>query len=621
MSSPEISPGFESLLEYLRVNRGSDFTGYKRATLTRRIVRRMQSVGVERFDDYIDYLEVHPDEFTLLFNTILINVTGFFRDPEAWDALTRDVVTRISEAKGSHQPIRVWSAGCASGEEAYTLVMVLAEALGLERFKQQVKIYATDLDEEALAEARQAVYDDEALETVPEALRERYFGRNGSGYIFRGDLRLSVIFGRHDLVQDAPISHLDLLVCRNSLMYFNAETQTRILNRLHFALRDTGFIFLGRAEMLLAHGNLFTPVQLKHRIFAKVPSAGARNRSLILGRKASAGDDTGLEYQLRLRDAALDAEPAAQVVVDPAGTLVLANAMARTTFGLNSRDLGRPLQDFEFSYRPAELRSPIEQVRTERRPVYLKNIDWRGVAKDDRQYDIQIVPLLENGDSLLGVSVTFLDVTPYERLKNELQQATQQLETAYEEVQSTNEELETTNEELQSTIEELETTNEELQSTNEELETMNEELHSTNEELETINDELYQRTTRLNQVNVYLESILSSLRVGVIVLDKELNVRIWNRQAEELWGLRPEEVHGRALLNLDIGLPVAQLKSQMRACIDGSSVLEEVTMEATNRRGRTIRCRVTCAPLRTTEGQTQGVIILMEDRDGDVAAR
>ncbi len=260
---------FEALLDYLKRSRGFDFIGYKRSSLMRRVLKRMQMVGIEDYGDYHDHLKVHPEEFAHLFNTILINVTAFFRDDAAWEYLAQNIVPKILAEKKAGDPVRVWSAGCASGEEAYTVAMLLAEAMGAEAFHQRVKIYATDVDEEALTQARQAGYTDENLQPVPAELRDKYFELSGDRYVFHTDLRRSIIFGRHDLVQDAPISRLDLLVCRNVLMYFNAETQARILARLHFALNDVGFLFLGKAEMLLTHANLFNPTDLKHRIFTK----------------------------------------------------------------------------------------------------------------------------------------------------------------------------------------------------------------------------------------------------------------------------------------------------------------------------------------------------------------
>lgn len=231
----------------------------------------MQTVSVERFSDYLDYLDVHPEEFIHLFNTILINVTAFFRDPPACDYLAAEVVPRVLAGKGPGGQIRAWCAGCASGEEAYSVAMVLAEALGEGEFRDRVKIYATDVDEEALQQARHAIYSERQVSGAPPALLDKYFERANRLYLIRKELRRALIFGSHDLVQDAPISRIDLLVCRNTLMYFNAETQNKIVSRFHFALNDAGFLFLGKAEMLLTHAKLFTPIELGWRIFAKVP--------------------------------------------------------------------------------------------------------------------------------------------------------------------------------------------------------------------------------------------------------------------------------------------------------------------------------------------------------------
>ncbi len=616
---------FESLLFYLQHNRGFDFRGYKRQSLMRRVARRMQTVNVESYADYMDYLEVHPEEFPQLFNTILINVTSFFRDPPAWDFLAKEVVPRMLKDKPAHEPIRVWGAGCASGEEAYTIAMVLAEAMGIESFRERVKVYATDVDEEALNAARQAGYGSKELEPVDPKLREKYFEPVNSRYCFRADMRRSVIFGRHDLLQDAPISRLDLLVCRNTIMYFNAEAQSRILARFHFALNNGdsgGYLFLGRAELLLTHGNLFTPLDFKCRIFAKVPNANVHDRLLAMGAAPVANHEPVADGRPdRLNELALDESPVARIVVDSNGVLKSANQKMRVLFSLKPKDLGRPLQDLEVSYRPLELRSLIEQAYTERRMVTLTSVERRFANNDVQYLDIAVTPFFEDGRKALGVGITFIDVTPYCKLQEELQRSREVVQTTNEELQSSNEELETTNEELQSSNEELETTNEELQSTNEELETMNEELQSTNEELQTVNEELRQRTDELNDSNAFLQSVLGSLHAAAVVLNPNLNILVWNSRAEDLWGLRSEEVIGHSVLNLDIGLPVDKLRGVVRPCLSGDVDYNEVVIEATNRRGKTIQCRVTCTPLdlRHTPAtepaakQRQGVILLMEE--------
>ena len=618
MNEVKNSDDFEVLLEYLKKTRGFDFKAYKRSSLARRVDRRMQIANVASYREYVDFLETRPAEFSALFNIILINVTSFFRDPQSWEYLRKEIVPDILSRKSADQPIRVWSAGCASGQEAYTLAMLLAELLGLPQALERVKIYATDADEEALAEARHAVYQARQVEGVPAPFLEKYFDCSANQYTFHKELRRMVIFGRHDLVQDAPISRIDLLVCRNTLMYFNAEAQSRIVSRFHFALNDGAYLFLGKAETLLTHAKSFSAIDLKTRIFKKVGRDSIRDRMLLMAQATHGATNAPVSDQTRLRDAALDSSPIAHVTIDRAGKLIEINQQARSVFGLISTDQGRQLSDLEISYRPVELRSLLEQVYAERRTIAVREVEWPTTGGEIRCLDVEVAALTDGSGSLLGAGISFIDVSLNRKLRAELQHANQELETTLEELQSTNEELETTNEELQSTVEELETTNEELQSTNEELETMNEELQSTNEELQTINDEGRQRSEDLNQINDFMNSILTGLRDGVIVVDQDLRILAWNSKAENLWGLRREEVMGKHLMNLDIGLPLDQFRTAIRNCLNGGSELEQITIDATNRRGRKISCHVSLTPLKSgSEEKTQirGAIFVMDGQD------
>lgn len=613
LANPD-DPHLEALLQYLKQSRGFDFTGYKRTSLMRRILKRMENVSIASYEQYVDYLEVYPDEFAQLFDTILINVTAFFRDTSAWDYIVNEAVPRMVKMKREGDAIRVWSAGCASGEEAYTLAMVLAEALGVQPVCERVKIYATDVDEHALTKARHAMYTAREVEGVPAPLLDKYFERVNHSFLFSKDLRRSVIFGRHNLIQDAPISRIDLLVCRNTLMYFNTETQARILARFHYALCEHGYLFLGKAETLMAYSNAFSPVDLKRRIFMKVQQGVSRDRMLTSLVPNGNGEDPSLLVgHLRVRETAFDASPVAQIVLDANNVLALANERARSLFGLTPDDLGRSFQDLSLSYRPIELRSLIDRVLNERMPFNVRDVEWKSPGGEVLTLEVTITPLVMGQTKLLGISIAFNDVTNAKRLQKQLQQTHHDLETAYEEVQSTNEELETTNEELQSTVEELETTNEELQSTNEELETMNEELQSTNEELETSNAELGERTVELNEVNNFLESILSSMRSGVIVVDSDFLIRIWNYRAEDFWGLRSDEVHGKNLLTLDIGLPVQELRKPIQECLSARDGAQEIALEAMNRRGQRFRCRISCSPLTSKAELRPGAVVLLDD--------
>ncbi len=588
---------FLALLHYLRDDRGFDFTGYKRNTLSRRIDKRMGDVGVSGYAEYIDHLQVHPDEFPELFNTILINVTSFFRDDEAWAHLGDVVLPRILSARSADEPVRVWSAGCASGEEAYSLAILLADQLGTEAFVHRVKIYATDVDEDALLTARNGVYDRKALEHVDEARVDQYFEPIGSQCRFRTDLRRNLIFGRHDITRDAPISHLDLLVCRNTLMYFNAEAQTRVLPRFHYALRPDGALFLGRAEMLLTHADLFRPSDMSHRIFERVGGREVRLPDLVSPPVRSATPPPDQSGERRLRDVAFDAGHVAELVIDLDSRVRSVNSLARAGFGIVQDDVGKPLHELEVSYRPIELRSRIEQAFTEHRPIQVRNVERTFPQGDPQFLDVVLSPLDGPDGSPIGMSVKFIDVTRFILLQMDLKRSNEELETAYEELQSTNEELETTNEELQSTVEELETTNEELQSTNEELETMNEELQSTNEELETMNVELRVRTDELDRSNRFHDSLLAALTDTVIAVDDHRRVVLWSQSAADLWGVDADEARGVPLDQLDFGLPVEDLRADVDRVLAGEAAEEVRVLDAVNRRGRSITVEVAVRPV------------------------
>ena len=600
---------FEDLLAFIRDSRGFDFTGYKRSSLARRIGKRMGEVGVDSYADYSDLLEADAEEFGALFNTILINVTGFMRDTEAWTYLQREIVPQLV---ADDDEIRVWSAGCSTGAEAYSVAIAFAETIGIEECIKRLKIYGTDVDEEALQAARTGTYPAKALRPLSTQLTEKYFDGNGDGFSFRADLRRRVIFGRHDITRDAPISRLSLLICRNTLMYFNAQAQIDIIDRFHFALRPGGHLFLGKAEMLLSDGERFEPVNMKHRVFRRrfgesriQQSAQHMRVDSAVGRESRAAN-----RRRAARDLTLETAPNAMITLDPEGTVVTFNAQARALFGLMAHDLHRPFRDLEISYRPLELRALIEQAESEHRTVRVSAAQ-RQLSTGETQYlDVLVQPLSTADRERAGVSLTFVDCTATVRLQHEVQRIRQDLATAYEALQSTNEELETTNEELQSSIEELETTNEELQSTNEELETTNEELESGNEELQAVNEQLRSRSAELDQAHAFLTGVLASIGAGVVVLDADLRVRSWNTRAEDLWGLRAGEVELKDFFTLDFGLPTAELREAVDQCCKAKARVGPVRVAAVNRIGRAITCSVICSPLHEP---ADGVVLLMEE--------
>ncbi|MGW3142679.1 CheR family methyltransferase [Streptomyces sp. NPDC001139] len=615
---PEADEELEGLLGFLRDARGFDFTGYKRSSLGRRIRKRMADVQVDTYTDYRDCLEANADEFNALFNTILINVTSFFRDPDAWSFLEREVLPELLAQNRADDEIRVWSAGCSSGEEAYSLAIMFAEAIGLDETLERVKIYGTDVDDEALRDARSGLYQAKALAPLAPELRDKYFEPNGVRFGFRPDLRRRVVFGRHDVTRDAPISRLDLLVCRNTMMYFNVEAQTQIVDRYHIALREGGFLFLGKAEMLLNDADRFDVMSMRQRVFRRRPGDASAPYQQSPGkiRAGTSGEPHTVARHRQMRDLILDATAGAAVAVDAEGTVILVNSQARVQFGLTPNDVGRPFQDLEVSYRPVELRSLIEQAAQERRTLRVNGAERR-VGEDLQYFDILVQPLAGSDGLTAATNVTFTDVTVATRLKAEVKRVREDLETAYEELHSANEELETTNEELQSSIEELETTNEGLQSTNEELhstnqelETTNEELQSGNEELEAMNEEMRVRTEELDEARTFLEAVLTPIAAGVVVLGRNLKVKSWNRGAVDLWGLRPDDVLDQPFYGLEFGLPTEKLRETIQRCVDSGRRGDPLAVPAVNRLGRTITCQVQCSPF---DGHNGGVVLLMEE--------
>jgi len=605
-------PAFEALLHYIQESRGLDFRGYKRTSLRRRITLRMEAVGVEDFAAYQAQLEADPGEFDNLLNTVLINVTSFFRDTEAWDVLKNEVVPLLVARAEPDRPIRVWSVGCASGEEPFSIAMLLAERLGLQEFCQRVKIYATDLDEEALRIARVATYTPREVEGVPPEHLERFFERTNNHYIFDRNLRKCVIFGRHNVVYDAPISRIDLLVCRNLLIYLEGETQGVVLPRLHYALNREGFLFLGKAETQLARSPLFRPVNMKHRIFSKVPQEWRRPIAGNFGNARTTRPDLPALGTFLL-EGVINEAGAALLVIDEGGAVVLANTPARNLLGVGEADIGRPFQDLPISYRPMELRGPIEEVFRHRRHIKLEDQEYRLTQADVIRLTIDVRPLCRPDGSAYAVLLSFSDTTRIYALERELETAQESLENSIEELQSANEELETTNEELQSTNEELETTNEELQSTNEELETLNEEARSSNEEIESVNEELRVQAEQATSYRLYLESVLRSMNGGIIVIDRKHQIQSWNRWSENAWGLRSEEVLGTSFDLLDIGIPIQQFGDDLADVRTGRKEQVEREIEGVDRRGRAILCRVRISSLLDEQEDNHGLVLVFQD--------
>jgi two-component system CheB/CheR fusion protein len=608
-----------TLLEKLRDSYNFDFREYKTASLVRRMRTRMSQVHSDSFGAYATFLDAHPEEHVALFNTILINVTGFFRDPEAWSTLRDEIIPRVVAEAADTRSIRIWSAGCSTGEEPYSIAILLAEHLGERAAEYQIKIYGTDIDEAALATARHALYRMDQLKDLPDRLLAHYFTRDGQLWRLRRDIRRWCIFGSHNLTQTPPMSHIDLLVCRNVLIYFGSALQERILSRFHYAVRDGGFLFLGRSESLLARSRLFSPLHLKWRLFQRT-SAATRSVSAVLPEggttapPASRPEITGAGIRVQR---ALEALPAAVMVVDAADTILTWNPAAETLFETPvANAVGRKFRDIDVSYRVEGLRARMEEVKARQASARADGITFTRRSGELVHANVTIAPLFENY-RFIGVLVCIDDATESARLKEQMTRIAEQHATAIEELQSTNEELETTNEELQSTNEELETTNEELQSTNEELETTVEELQAANAELAALNSELEDRGAELARLDGFHRGVVDSIDRGLMVVDRLGVVRTWNHAAERIWGLRSEQVLGRELFTLPLGDIVQRARPVFERMLETGQGQQIERVPYTVAGGAERQGLMRLAPIRDGGGDIVGGVATILPTDGE----
>ena len=527
----------KDLLQELAEQRSVDFRGYKKTTLERRFRRRMFQLNLPDYAHYAEYLRRHPDEINHLLNTILINVTEFFRDPPAWEILRHEILPNLLKRVKPGHSFRAWSAGCASGEEPYSIAILLAEHFGPRIQDYDVKIYATDIDDDALNTARRGEYSLDAVRRVRPEWREKYFHGKGLLRVNR-EIRRLVIFGRSNLAQDAPISHVHLLVCRNVLIYFDSDLQKQILTRLHYALEPNGILFLGKSESQLTNSPQFQRLNSRWRIFQRTtPPAMNEERPEhrqevmdVVSESARSHELDALRQQHRSLMETLRIGVFSLAADD---TIVQHNTAALSLCGLAPANLtGKRVADTDLFLRIPELGAQLQATRlnneSSRFPTRIKT------GAEEKLLEVNIRPLLDQRGQRCGTLIYLDDQTVQEKL----QTTVEELESTSEELQSANEELETTNEELQSTNEELETTNEELQSTNEELETTNEELQSLNEELETTNQELEERTKELDQVNSVYAQTLEKIRLPVMLVNQERHIEFWNQMALRLFGFK-----------------------------------------------------------------------------------
>jgi two-component system CheB/CheR fusion protein len=574
----------------------------------------MEEVGANGFESYHAFLQAHPEEFAALLNALLLNFTSFFREADAWEGLRERAIPYIVDRPyedGSNE-IRIWSAGCASGEEPYSLAMLFAEALGMDAFLRRVRIYATDLDDEALSVARRAAYSPEEVQEVPPVLLAKYFTARGDKYVLNPELRRSIVFGRHDVVRHAPIGRVALLVCRNVLTHLDDEVGLQVLPRMHFALRDDGLMFVGMAEAQLDRSPLFQSLDVEHRIFRKVPRGRRRSGGGSLGFAAGsppAGSLSASPFHMHVLEAIADSTAHAYLAIDADDKLVFANTAARRMLGVAEDDLGNPFQDLPVSYRPAELRSWVEEAAQSGRTMRFEHQDYHPPAADPIRVTIEVKPMIGRHGRQFGTLLGFIDTSRSYRLQQELEAVQISLETTVGELQSANEELEMANEELQ-------TANEELGGANEALQSANQELEMTNEELRSANDELQRRQAEFAEYRRRDDAVLSSIDRGIVVLSQDLRVQSWNRWNEVTWGVPAERAVGQFLEDVDFGLPAEPLRRELQRVLAEGLPHADIVLEAVGQPDRRFSCRVRIALLSAGNQSSDGLVLLLEEITG-----
>ncbi len=599
------------LTEKLLREHAVDFRDYKPTSLGRRVQRRLEAVKCSDMECYLKYLDRRPDEYAKLIDSILINVTEFFRDPEAWDILRTEVIPRVVADKHPGEQIRVWSAGCATGEEPYTMAMLLSETVGPRINEYDVRIYATDIDDDALSIARRGEYSPDSLKVVPEAVLQKYFAKN-SRYTVNRDVRKMVIFGRHNLVTDPPISHLDLIICRNVLIYMTVDLQNRILSKFYYGLQNNGFLFLGKAESLLTSSKLFSPVNERWRIFRKELAIGALGRPGGEQQAVAQATEAGrTEYQISgiFNEAVLRYTPSGIIVVDNDNVVRVVNSSAEAIWGIEGPALlGKSIFEGKLPPQLQDLLPRISQVRMQRTEMKVEEIDLTQVRNRPLHISLGIAPMFDIMGNSLGIIMVTENITNQVKLRSDLEAVNEQLQAA-------NEEMETTNEELQSTNEELETTNEELQSTNEELETTNEELQSTNEELSTTNDELSVRTTELNTLTFYYNAVIQGLDVPVIIVDEQHIISTWNPAAEQFFGIKASDATKRNFFELNLQPRMARSRDRLRKLPEIRKLSRTPAIEYKTRTGDIAKCVIGYQPLVDSSGTYRGAVIAIWNAD------
>ena len=618
----ERAPELPAIFALLRERKGHDFALYKISTVIRRVRRRMAVHGIEDYVTYLRFLREHGEELDKLYQELLIRVSDFFRDPEAFAALERLVIPRLFERRLVGEAVRVWVPGCSTGEEPYSIAMLLQEAMDGRGQRYPIQLFATDIDNKALETARAGRYPANIRADISPSQLRRFFVEHGGHYEIDKSLRQMVIFAEQSVIKDPPFSQVDLLSCRNLFIYMSSELQRRVLLLFHYALKPDGFLFLGNSESIGTADDLFEPLDGKHKIYVRRDDSFARAH--FLGMPGGAGvhqrsaprPEPGAARQkltigeLAQRVVLRDCTPAF-VVVDQNNEIVYFHG--RTGRFLEPPS-GVPNLDVLQMAR-TELRSPMRSVlhRVRKEGALVRggavkvSTDGRDalvrlmatpLSESDAPEGLALIQLEELGPVEEQAAIEFVERSAEE--SERVMQLEQELAQTKDALQTTIEELETANEELQSS-------NEELQSSNEELETSREELQSVNEELHTVNAELESKVEALSQVNDDVSNLLASTDLGIVFLDPEFRVQRFTQAATRVIPLIEADI-GRPLKDLAHGLVYAEVTQDMEEVMR-TLVPKERHVKARDNRWFLLRIR----PYRTSDGRISGTVLAFFD--------
>ncbi|WP_238368663.1 CheR family methyltransferase [Mesobacterium pallidum] len=593
------------ILRHVRYRTGHDFSDYKEATMLRRVAVRMSVLDLASPQDYMRHIVESKGEAELLFRDLLINVTSFFRDPEHFDTLRQQVVPDLVETAEEAGDIRVWVAGCSTGEEAYSIAMLLAEEISRVGKLVNVVIFGTDIDEQALAIARAGRYSDTLVDAVPEPLRERYFRATSDGYEVGPRLREMVRFSRHSFIKDPPFSKLDMVSCRNVMIYLRDNLQELSLRVFHYALEERGYLFLGPSENPKTVADLFAESQSRARIFRRRPG-GAKPLNLGLMSNHVGGRPSTSRAEQREADALSNVERTvlnefapAYFHVSPGGEVIYTSASASRFLAVRGGKLTTNL----FSLVRPELESVFRRAaRIDAKSGSTSELEFQGEIAGRTERLVIASRRMEDGSQLFVIRDQLQIVEGRPRIDAESDGRDSQY------LRQLEEELDSAKQEIRTTVEELETSNEELKSSNEEMMSMNEELQSANEELTTINDELQEKLRELNQLNIDLNNFVSSARVPTVFMDDELRLKRFTPEARLFFSFS----------EADLGRPMTDLSSEidqdrlLALCAQVIETQVELSEEFETRNGET-HLVVQVMPYSPDGHQGRGAVVTLQD--------